>query len=429
MHHRLAPGVRRALEDGVINLGQAKAFTVGEKDAQTALVGQVTAHPGGYRAPDIRRMLLERTIPLSRAIFAPALYKGGFVKDLFEDETHACDAAEFRRLQIEACQAKRAELEKTWAWVELTIGGYVPVWAYARDQPPATGGAIVHLRDDLRVEIHTGLGKRSSPGADIGAPGVAARADRLGADAGPAPGGTEAPRGPLTRAHLVWARQEKSRRLQLAIADNPAVATSLAILGLLNSAAEVHICGAVGWMAPDDRFAHPALEQLTAERLAKGRIYGLRKGVEMFGRLMRMPGAQRLALFAALVAPHFASWPGEIPDLGDTPLVVAAAAELGLTGVDDAELFTPTAAYLEQMPRAQLLRVAGACGVTVDPGMKKAELVDTILLSIDRDPAWYPPELTFASKPEILAAIAAPRDKPAGQGPTPEKAARPEAAE
>jgi hypothetical protein len=58
----------------------------------------------------------------------------------------------------------------------------------------------------------------------------------------------------------VWARHEKSRRLQLAVADNPAVATSLAILGLLNSS-EVGI-RAMGGFAPDDRFANPPLEQL-----------------------------------------------------------------------------------------------------------------------------------------------------------------------
>jgi ParB family chromosome partitioning protein len=96
LHHRLAPAARCALEDRAINLGRAQAFTVGEKAAQERLVGQVTGHPQGYRAPDIRRLLLERTVPLSRAIFKPELYKGGFVKDLFEDQSYACDVAEFR---------------------------------------------------------------------------------------------------------------------------------------------------------------------------------------------------------------------------------------------------------------------------------------------------------------------------------------------
>ena len=109
---------------------------------------------------------------------------------------------------------------------------------------------------------------------------------------------------------------------------------------------------------------------------------------------------------------------GRHPDLGDSALVIAATAELGLDAPGpDGELFAVTAAYLEQLSRAQLLRVAASCGVPeADPGMKKAELVDTILLAPDRDPAWWPPELTFAPKAEILAALA-----PA--------AARPDAAE
>src|SRR6202040_3211227 len=105
-------------------------FTVGEKPAQERLINQVVTHPQGYRAPDIRRTLLERTVPLSRAIFDPARYTGKFVKDLFEDETHACDLDEFKRLQVAACEAKRDELAGTWSWAELRIGGWVETWDF-----------------------------------------------------------------------------------------------------------------------------------------------------------------------------------------------------------------------------------------------------------------------------------------------------------
>ena len=403
LHHRLAPAVRRVLEAGEINLGQAQAFTVGEPAAQERLVGQVTTHPGGWRAPDIRRILLDRTIPLSRAIFDPALYRGGFVRDLFEDQSYASDPAEFRRLQLEACEAKKAELAQIWSWVALKIGGWAEVWNFAKDQPPETGGAIVHLRDDLRVEIHTGLGRRS---ADPPPP----RPVGHGANGGERDG-VRGVTHPLSRAHLVWARQEKSRRLQLAVADNPAAATALAILGLLNSG-EVRIrAGGWGDLSPDDRFDNPALHQLINEHLAavdahRGYAYGSRVEAAIFDRLMRLPGVQRLALFAALVAPHFASWPGNDPDLGDGELAVAVAEELGVA--QPAEPFVPTPAYLERLSRAQLRRIAASCGVTeAAAAMKKAELVDQILLAPGRDPAWQPPELTVAGKAEILAAIAA----------------------
>ena len=401
LHHRLAPAVRRVLEAGEINLGQAQAFTVGEPAAQERLVGQVTTHPGGWRAPDIRRILLDRTIPLSRAIFDPALYRGGFVRDLFEDQSYASDPAEFRRLQLEACEARKAELG-----ADLVVGRIedrrVGRHVEFRQRPAA--------RDRRRDRPSARRSARRDPHRPRpplrGSPSPSPIANGGERD------GVRGVTHPLSRAHLVWARQEKSRRLQLAVAGNPAVATSLAILGLLNSG-EVRIrAGGWGDLSPDDRFDNPALQQLIDEHLAavdahRGYAYGSRVEAAIFDRLMRLPGVQRLALFAALVAPHFASWPrGNDPDLGDGELAVAVAEALGVA--QPAEPFVPTPAYLERLSRAQLHRVAASCGVTeAAAAMKKAELVDQILLDPGRDPAWQPPELTFDGKAEILAAIAA----------------------
>ena len=408
LHYRLAPAVRRALEAGELNLAQAQAFTVGEKPEQERLLNKVVAHPGGWRAPDIRRTLLGSSIPMSRAEFDPALYQGGLVPDLFEDQSYATDWDEFKRLQRAACEQKKAELEAVWSWVELKTGGaWAALWEYDRDQPPVgpdgrKAGAVIHLRDDLRVEIHTGLAKRQPgiPPAAAGNPPPLAGEGRVGTAAAPV---CETA---LSRQHMVWARHEKSRRLQLAVADNPAATVSLAILGLLGNT-EIHIKEVESYAA-DDQIANPALTRLRDARL-KALLPQSASAAARFHALMRLPVAERWALLAALVAPLFASWCGYAPDLGDSELVIAAAEELGL---EADQPFAMTAAYLEQMPAAQLRRVAAQCGLGPQPAdAPQGELIDTILLSADRDPDWYhPPELAFAPKAQIVAALAPPAD-------------------
>jgi len=407
---RLAPETRRRFEAGELNRSQAQAFTIGEFPEQVALLKQAILH--GYRAPEIRRILLMRTVPLSRAKFDRARYRGHVRRDFFfdddEEHEHAEDLGEFRRLQLEWCEEQRALLGKTWSWVELQTGGWVDTARFDKDQPPAAGGTIIHLRDDLRIEIHTGLGRRvESKGAPSGirrdpgsgavnGAGAAARSD------GPALG-----RAALTKAHMVWARQEKSRRLQLAIAEDCAVAVSLAILGLLG-AREVRIHeGFEG--APDDRFDNPALDELIKTRLAPigleyGQVYqDTHRMAPAFGELMTMSVVDLMALFAALTAPRFASWPGYTPELGDSELACRVA-DVALK--EDGLLFPLTPQYLEALSREQLVRVARDAGVA-EPvgGLKKSEMIDAILLDPGRDAAWFPPELKFAPKVEIEAEI------------------------
>jgi len=420
---RLAPEGREALDAKVITAAQAMELAKAEADQQRGLLRDIVARPGQWNPDTIRRMLTPKgAIPLSLAEFPVALYQGpSEPRDLFDDpsEAYAYDAAEFRRLQLEACEQKKAALEKTWSWVEIKIGGaWAPVWEYDRDAAPAEGGAIIHFREDSRVEVHTGLRRRAPPTGLEAAlparrPGTLGRGlDELmrgnGGGAAPAePPAERAPTMPLARAHMVWARHEKSRRLQNAIAReaDAQTALSLMILRLLgrDRAREVHLAVEDSF-APDDRIENRPLDERRAERLAPLRL--LTSDVELYGALVEMPWGDRLALFAALFAPLFASWCGYEPDIGDSPLVVAVAGELGL-GAE--EPFGMNAAYLERLPRAGLLRVARACGAleAVSTHAKKGELVDAILFADDRDPAWYPPELKFALKAQVLAELGA----------------------
>jgi ParB/RepB/Spo0J family partition protein len=440
LHHRLSSAVRSALEDGQINLGQAQAFTLGEKDRQAELLQAVIRAPRQYEPGDIRRVLSEHLIPLSRAIFARADYKAAVRKDLFHDEEFAEDRAEFQRLQVAAVQKKREELAETWRWAEVRRGGFVYLQEFERDDRPSKSGAIVHLRDDLRVEIHTGLVKHEAAPARTGgaaAPTTCAAAGTppaTGAPAAtPAPAAPADPARPFSKAHLIWARQEKSRRLQLAVADNPAAACSLAIIGILGSQ-EVKVSGGTRWPSPvDDNIDNPVLatriEKALGAVAGKGfvrdlRLFGAhangRPGLgeaELFRRLMAMPGVDRLALLSMLIAEHVGTWPGYQPDLGDSQLSIAVAEACGIEPPGKLGDFDMSTAYLERLSKDRLAHVAKGAGVEEDVApLTKSMAIDAIALSSTRNPAWFPPELHFGTRPELMRLLTTDNADPPGGG-------------
>lgn len=391
---RLGADARREWEAGRINKAQAQAFTVGEKPDQAKLLRHVVNHPQSYTAADIRTALLGKdVVRMSEAIFDKARYpKSKLIQDLIEEEGYATDRAEFRRLQLAACEARRDELLKTWSWVEIETGDDPALWSYDRDGAPALAGVIIHLRkDNLRVVERSGLVRR--PAA---APQSAANGKTTDAEGSFAEGAAGAPEPPLSREHLIWAWQEKTRAQQDAIGDDQAVAAALDILDLA-------VAG------PPNEVANPALKARQAKLLAEaglpppGQISPDRAAAH-FRALMALPPARREALRAALVAARYGStWAGFNLDLGDSELAIAIAEE---TGIARRPLnFTLSSVYLERLGREQLVRVARACGVKQPLGEARGEIIDTILLSPDRDPAWFPPELTFATKAEILAGL------------------------
>ena len=172
----LVPEAMEALKAGHLNLGQAGAFTVGGAARQRELLAFVLDQPG-YPAARIREKMVGEAVPMEWAIFDPALYRGAVLPDLFDERSYAADRALFRELQQAAVRDKVAGLARIWSWAEPLWGGYFSPWDYERKPAPAeaggepdvavglqpTGlsrGAVVHLREDLRVEIHTGLVRR-----------------------------------------------------------------------------------------------------------------------------------------------------------------------------------------------------------------------------------------------------------------------------
>jgi ParB/RepB/Spo0J family partition protein len=353
--HRLSPRLRQAVDDGAVNMGQAAAFTLGSPERQNELLDAVLRYAGDYSPSRIREALIAGAPPLDWALFGQALYKGPVNRDLFHERSYAEDRAQFRELQIAAVEAKAAELRETWAWAEAKIGGFVPIFDYDRTEgAPHATGAIVHLRDDLRVEIHTGL-RRREPGIRDQGSGIRSHAPR----AAPSPRVRGEGRGEGLR--LAWAAERRLRRLQTLIAADWFVALEVAI----------------GWaLQPAWGRAPPELDEWLRDELGDA--------AADHRALAAMPLDKVQKIFAAIVAQHFG-------EAGET-VQSAIARELG------AEPLPVTAEYLEQLDRTELFELAGHWGIPEEElaGLGTGELVDAILLSPAADRSrWHPPELCF----------------------------------
>lgn len=401
LHHRLAPGVRAALADGRINLGQAEAFTVGDREDQDELLRAVIQFPHQYRPPAIKSALIGGAVPLSRAIFDVALYTGGRRRDFFDEEDYVDDRAEFARLQRSAAEARVIALAQEWAWAELCVGAAPDLTKFVPGAAPAEGGAIVHLKNDLSVAVHTGLARPAPIARTVPAPAVPGRvpegpapADGAG-EAGAAPPGAGAPPPLFTRDQIRAAKLQKSQRLQLGIARNPCAALPLAILALLG-------VGEIDITPGADPIANPELDR----RIKALPFPDPRRAAYAFFDLWERSERELVDLLSALVARHFATWPNIGLDLGDTPLAIAVA---DAVNVERPSGWTMTAAYLESLGVEQLRRVAAAVRVPLDDGMDASEIIDRILLAPELDTAWSPPELHFGPTAALVARVEASR--------------------
>lgn len=417
LHHQLAGAVRRAREEGRIDDRQMQAFTVGDKSRQEDLLAAVLASPVRYDHVEIRRVLAEALIPMARAEFDRSRYPDQKIRgDFWEELGFAADRELFRTLQLEAANEQRAILEKTWAWAELQDGGPFPYWDYDRGvMTPADAGAIVHLCDDLRVETHVGLvrktpavrsDERPAPVSAVSPPVESAPEPHQASKRDPAKSATRETQSAAVLVPLaitIESHRSKTCRMQEELLFHPAAAIAIAIVGLLGSQ-EVRVRSGPPWGFPSYDLVEAA--PVAAERdksLARLRGDRVIGEAETFRRLLGWSEADRFRLLVVLLALQVGTWAGTEPQLGDTPLAVAIAKAIGVA--DPAGPVTTE--YLEQWPKEHLLRIGAAMGIALNASMTRSALIDEIALSDQFDPTWIPPELRFASRHEIEAELTA----------------------
>lgn len=410
MAAQTVPEVEALYNRRLINLGQADAMAFHERERQVEIAGQIA---GGAVWPESRiraELRLNELFRAEDALFPLDLYTGRVSADLVDTFLH--DRHLIEPLQRAWALKRVDELRGRWPWVEFaeaSLDGY----AHMPGAPEA--GVVVLLRDDLRVVVHEGVvrrhGREPVPGAPAPADAVPQGTMRyqpqetIGRMPEPAPAAAQPGDHPAPRAareaeqpkgpplpdddHLEWARRERHQRLRAAIAAGPAP-TALLLLQQLG-AADLVLPSAEA--AGDERIK-AQIKNLLIEHGIPPRLADGHWPQPRIRELLALPAKIVDRLLALVAAAGFEPF-----DRGVDPGDEGAVIELARILEPEPRLLDHT--YLERLDETQLLRVArqskavGAEESRLLAGTDRQELIDLVLLSESRDPAWVPPELRY----------------------------------
>ena len=175
------------------------------------------------------------------ALFPLEDYKGRIVADLFGEQSFFDDAAQFWALQSQAIAERRDRLlAEGWAKVEvLEIGDYFRSWEYQRTGKKEGGRVLILPQRDGEVVVHEGyLPVKEARRLARQAAGIEGGAEPD--EAAPKPARSE-----TTQALQNYVALHKAAAVRHALAQNPLVASRLAVACLIG--------GAANWSVRADR--------------------------------------------------------------------------------------------------------------------------------------------------------------------------------
>ncbi|MBK3798676.1 ParB/RepB/Spo0J family partition protein [Azospirillum brasilense] len=445
---QVATGLDRKSRDlfaaGTINMEAARELVRVPEAIRKAHVEAIAKGDSRYRtAADIRARVADGLPEASKALFDLSRYDGEYeMGGIYTPTRRFVDVDQFTRLQHEAIEEKRKELEAEWAFVEviqIKRDRYFIAQDYGLDRmydraDKAQHGAVIAVFPDLSAEIIGGVCRGKAPPVPTKAEAKAA-GDQIAAC------GT----GRREHAHKV-----KSVALQTAILrGGHRAAMEMAIMALLGDGKIAKI--RTEHVTFDGRVVAPAVLNrlcIWAERLGEKAFdnldpssreanYALEfksssdaERIKVYAAFAGLTDAELADLFDALVAARCGSWPAyhnDGPSLGNEAFTVAAAERYG---VDMAADWRIDADYLDKLQREDLLvladRIDRWCvenkrpwipfGADTLRGMKVRDLRATILRHVEEhDVRCVPPEVTFATRPTIEKAPRA-KVKPVEKG-------------
>jgi len=415
---RLAAPVAEALSKGEINLEQAKLFALGDAKTQTQVIKQIRRGDdwlGGTE--NLREAMVEKLVPVERAIFDRALYKGEIVEDEAEGESYFADTAEFQRLQADALRAKKDELLKAWPWVDVldNASAYHNYGSAPKGHKKA--GAIVWVDWNGELTIREGVLRakdRESGSRDVSDRAPAAKKKTKPEDVRW-----------LTQAQVQTVKQAKTLALRRALADSPKAGLAVAILALVGSRdIDVQVPGEWQSRSRYLQLEPPKSELLEQERrlaklivalpgkgsrrdVAGGKDAGLDEEAlaGTFEALMELETDELLGILAAAAAPRVGVWMNASG--GDDPFALALAKATGAYERLDG-LWHPKPEYFQAYRRdtLQTLALANALGEGFNR-LKKSEQVALLA----KQPFWtwrHFAELQFLDDKAMQKAMAGP---------------------
>ncbi len=359
---KLSKKCQAALDDGSINIVQARTLTMGSKARQDEIIDVVVR--GGYMAAEqqIKHSLVGDLPTVANAIFDVALYDGSWIDDPDGDDgdRRFADRGKFEQLQKAALDALEKTLGETWAWVKV-VDGYASTYMYEKSKNRKKAGAIIQVVSLDNITVYDGLIKPAEQAKE---------------------GETPKPQPVFTKAHLTYAANRKTEALQDAVAADVRTAKIMTCLALMGERETARFgCDHIN---PDDRAISPDL--LAAAKALGSKLkavafdtYGrglLNLKRELTGKpdlsahkayeaIKALSDADLDRLFSALVAAQVGTFAGADPTLGDSSLAVQLAEDLNVnTGarwsIDDD--------YLALCKKPSLIDILGANGEWTDGG-------------------------------------------------------------
>lgn len=230
---RCIPEVQKAFREGKITGQQAEAFAEGDEAAQRKLV-KIGAIKRDFDPDRIAAEITDDLMPVAVAFFERAQYAGEIIETPDGDEYFA-DQAQATKLQQAAIDAKKAELEKKWSWVEI-VEGYR--WSVEQQYPRASNpkdsdaGAIIIIDTGEPPVVREGV---LSPKVAESRRKDKALVER--ADKNQAAGKNRM----LTADQVIAIKRAKTQALRRAVHDHPKVGLVLAIMGIATFGQEIDL--------------------------------------------------------------------------------------------------------------------------------------------------------------------------------------------
>ncbi len=416
---KLSKKCQAALDDGSINIVQARTLTMGPKARQDEIIDAVIR--GGYMAAEqqIKHSLVGDLPTVASAIFDVGLYDGGWIEDPDGDDADRrfADRGKFEKLQKAALEALETKLGETWAWVKV-VDGYASTHMYEKSKDKKKAGAIIQVVSLDSVTVYDGLVKPSEQAKSAETP---------------------KPQPVFTKAHLTYAANRKTEALQDAVAADTRTAKIVTCLALMGEQGTARF--SCDHITPDDRTISTSLLEIAKTLGAKltkvafdtyGRgLLNLKReysakpdlsGQKAYEAIKALSDADLDRLFSALVAAQVGTFAGADPTLGDSPLAVQMAEDLG---IDMGTRWAIDDDYLSLCKKPPLIDILGANGEWTDGGaavakktakalreMVKTETSGTTHI-LPRDMQFGSPEDLEQAKPVVTRLDSAARKKAA----------------
>lgn len=349
---KLIPEAHAMVRNKTRDLAWARALTLADASFQKQVVQDIESNPSAWaNGEDIRKFLLQSTIPADHALFDIAEYSGEIVKDMFEGDKLS-DIDQFWSLQNKAIEDLQLEVEAEGYKEVLVTREPFQSWKYDECDSPAESLAFIEVMPNGKVQVIRGVVSIESTDDaiksmdEIGTQS-AATDDIASQEVRPTPSICE------------YAAAHRSAMVQAEMANDFRSAmeyTVLAMLGHRNTSfgaqaysypgkSEIHIGRAFQVMndVSEAVFEEVAVNAPTPER----------RDVEIVAMVRSMSESDLQTLFTRLVAQRIGQQKHRAPDDAETSLLNTFGKD-----IDIRSYWTPDATFFGLMAGSDLRRLA-----------------------------------------------------------------------